>query len=65
MYTGGVSSLAEQIANQLQTQEEPKPLLGKRELVELVRVLGVVGSSPEPCRSMYMASRPRGVTDLS
>ncbi|XP_062318253.1 protein-methionine sulfoxide oxidase mical3a isoform X31 [Osmerus eperlanus] len=35
MYTGGVSSLAEQIANQLQTQEEPKPLLGKRELVEL------------------------------
>ena len=48
MYTGGVSSLAEQIAKQLQTQEEPKPLLGKRELVELVRVNGVVGSSPQP-----------------
>ncbi|KAG9330095.1 hypothetical protein JZ751_027343, partial [Albula glossodonta] len=31
-YTGGVSSLAEQIANQLQTQEEPKPLLDKREV---------------------------------
>ncbi|CAB1313573.1 unnamed protein product [Coregonus sp. 'balchen'] len=35
MYTGEVSLLAEQIANQLQPQEEPKPLLDKRELVEL------------------------------
>ncbi|XP_058273398.1 protein-methionine sulfoxide oxidase mical3b isoform X4 [Hemibagrus wyckioides] len=33
MYTGGVSSLAEQIANQLQSQQhKPKPLLDKREL---------------------------------
>ncbi|XP_053364272.1 protein-methionine sulfoxide oxidase mical3b isoform X1 [Clarias gariepinus] len=33
MYTGGVSSLAEQIANQLQShQHEPKPLLDKKEL---------------------------------
>ncbi|XP_053740479.1 protein-methionine sulfoxide oxidase mical3a isoform X6 [Synchiropus splendidus] len=31
MYTGGVSSLAEQIANQLQAQEEPKPLLDKKD----------------------------------
>ncbi|XP_041746541.2 protein-methionine sulfoxide oxidase mical3a isoform X8 [Coregonus clupeaformis] len=35
MYTGEVSLLAEQIANQHQPQEEPKPLLDKRELVEL------------------------------
>ncbi|CAB1323041.1 unnamed protein product, partial [Coregonus sp. 'balchen'] len=35
MYTGGVSLLADQIANQLQPQEEPKPSLDKRELVEL------------------------------
>ncbi|XP_042157600.1 protein-methionine sulfoxide oxidase mical3a isoform X24 [Oncorhynchus tshawytscha] len=35
MYTGGVSLLADQIANQLQPQEEPKPLLDERELVEL------------------------------
>ncbi|KAM9571999.1 protein-methionine sulfoxide oxidase mical3a-like isoform 29-T35 [Salvelinus alpinus] len=32
MYTGGVSLLADQIANQLQPQEEPKPLLDEREL---------------------------------
>ncbi|XP_066090565.1 F-actin-monooxygenase MICAL3 isoform X3 [Saccopteryx bilineata] len=32
MYTGGVSSLAEQIANQLQRKEQPKPLLDKKEL---------------------------------
>ncbi|XP_041795730.1 protein-methionine sulfoxide oxidase mical3a isoform X9 [Chelmon rostratus] len=31
MYTGGVSSLAEQIANQLQSQEDPKPLPEKRD----------------------------------
>lgn len=43
MYTGGVSLLADQIANQLQPQEEPKPLLDERELVELVRAYGVVG----------------------
>ncbi|XP_055795747.1 protein-methionine sulfoxide oxidase mical3a-like isoform X2 [Salvelinus fontinalis] len=35
MYTGEVSLLAEQIANQLQPQEEPKPLLDKRELGSL------------------------------
>ncbi|XP_069048270.1 protein-methionine sulfoxide oxidase mical3a isoform X5 [Lepisosteus oculatus] len=35
MYTGGVSSLAEQIANQLQTQDKPKPLLDKKELGSL------------------------------
>nr|XP_046204076.1 LOW QUALITY PROTEIN: protein-methionine sulfoxide oxidase mical3a-like [Oncorhynchus gorbuscha] len=35
MYTGGVSLLADQIANQLQPQEEPKPLLDGRQLVEL------------------------------
>ncbi|KPP76762.1 protein-methionine sulfoxide oxidase MICAL3-like [Scleropages formosus] len=35
LYTGGVSSLAEQIANQLQSQEQPKPLLDKRELSSL------------------------------
>ncbi|XP_029289447.1 protein-methionine sulfoxide oxidase mical3a isoform X2 [Cottoperca gobio] len=32
MYTGGVSSLADQIANQLQSQEDPKPLPEKRDL---------------------------------
>ncbi|KAL4612797.1 protein-methionine sulfoxide oxidase mical3a-like isoform X1 [Arapaima gigas] len=35
MYTGGVSSLAEQIASQLQSQEEPRPLLDKKELCSL------------------------------
>ncbi|XP_030221042.1 protein-methionine sulfoxide oxidase mical3a isoform X4 [Gadus morhua] len=35
MYTGGVSLLADQIANQLQSHEEPKPLLDKRELGSL------------------------------
>ena len=35
MYTGGVSLLADQIANQLQSHEEPKPLLDKRELVRV------------------------------
>ncbi|KAM9312985.1 F-actin-monooxygenase MICAL3 [Gastrophryne carolinensis] len=30
LYTGGVSSLAEQIANQLQKKETPKPLFGKK-----------------------------------
>ncbi|XP_078138967.1 protein-methionine sulfoxide oxidase mical3a [Centroberyx gerrardi] len=35
MYTGGVGSLTEQIANQLQSQEDPKPLLEKRELGSL------------------------------
>lgn len=39
MYTGGVSSLAEQIANQLQTKDDPRPLLEKR---DLVRIMGVV-----------------------
>lgn len=33
MYTGGVSSLAEQIANQLQRKDQPKTLLDKKELV--------------------------------
>ncbi|XP_029455687.1 F-actin-monooxygenase MICAL3 isoform X4 [Rhinatrema bivittatum] len=32
MYTVGVSSLAEQITNQLQRKDQPKPLLGKKEL---------------------------------
>ncbi|XP_078529734.1 F-actin-monooxygenase MICAL3 isoform X5 [Lissotriton helveticus] len=32
MYTGGVSSLAEQIVNQLQRKDQPKPLRGKKEL---------------------------------
>ncbi|XP_019371109.1 PREDICTED: protein-methionine sulfoxide oxidase MICAL3 isoform X4 [Gavialis gangeticus] len=31
MYTGGVSSLAEQIANQLQRKEQPKTVLDKKE----------------------------------
>uniref|UniRef100_A0A3Q1J564 F-actin monooxygenase n=1 Tax=Anabas testudineus TaxID=64144 RepID=A0A3Q1J564_ANATE len=35
MYTGGVSSLTEQIANQLQSQEDPKPLPEKRDLGSL------------------------------
>ncbi|XP_051465062.1 F-actin-monooxygenase MICAL3 isoform X1 [Apus apus] len=35
MYTGGVSSLAEQIANQLQRKEQPKSLLDKKELGSL------------------------------
>lgn len=39
MYTGGVSSLAEQIANQLQPQDHPRPPLEKR---DLVRIVGVV-----------------------
>ncbi|XP_056373894.1 F-actin-monooxygenase MICAL3 isoform X3 [Hyla sarda] len=30
LYTGGVSSLAEQIVNQLQKKETPKPLFGKK-----------------------------------
>ncbi|XP_070762776.1 protein-methionine sulfoxide oxidase mical3a isoform X3 [Enoplosus armatus] len=34
-YTGGVSTLAEQIANQLQSQEDPKPLPEKRDLGSL------------------------------
>lgn len=33
MYTGGVSSLAEQIASQLQSPEDPKPPPEKRDLV--------------------------------
>lgn len=35
MYTGGVSSLAEQIANQLQSPEDPKPLPEKRDSVSM------------------------------
>ncbi|KAF7248542.1 [F-actin]-monooxygenase MICAL3 [Varanus komodoensis] len=35
MYTGGVSSLAEQIANQLQRKDQPKTLLDKKELASL------------------------------
>ncbi|XP_058501693.1 protein-methionine sulfoxide oxidase mical3a isoform X3 [Solea solea] len=35
MYTGGVSSLAEQIASQLPSQEEPKPVPEKRDLGSL------------------------------
>ncbi|XP_039665536.1 protein-methionine sulfoxide oxidase mical3a isoform X5 [Perca fluviatilis] len=35
MYTGGVSSLAEQIASQLQSQEDPKPQPEKRDLGSL------------------------------
>ncbi|XP_067276258.1 protein-methionine sulfoxide oxidase mical3a isoform X5 [Pseudorasbora parva] len=34
-YTGGVSSLAEQIANQLQAKDDPRPLLEKRDLGSL------------------------------
>ncbi|KAB1254550.1 [F-actin]-monooxygenase MICAL3 [Camelus dromedarius] len=42
MYTGGVSSLAEQIANQLQRKEQPKTLLDKKELVrDMLRALSV------------------------
>lgn len=37
MYTGGVSSLAEQIANQLQRKEQPKTLLDKKELVRYAK----------------------------
>lgn len=37
MYTGGVSSLAEQIANQLQRKEQPKTLLDKKELVRYTK----------------------------
>lgn len=36
MYTGGVSSLAEQIANQLQRKEQPKTLLDKKDLVRYI-----------------------------
>lgn len=43
MYTGGVSSLAEQIANQLQSQEDPKPLPEKRDLVSMLPMHGVEG----------------------
>nr|XP_023647072.1 protein-methionine sulfoxide oxidase mical3a-like isoform X2 [Paramormyrops kingsleyae] len=35
MYTGGVSSLAQQLVNQLQNQEEPKTLLNKKDLCSL------------------------------
>ncbi|XP_072564610.1 protein-methionine sulfoxide oxidase mical3a-like isoform X1 [Paramormyrops kingsleyae] len=35
LYTGGVCSFAEQLANQLQTHEEPKPFLDKKELSSL------------------------------
>ncbi|KAL1257041.1 hypothetical protein QQF64_012586 [Cirrhinus molitorella] len=35
MYTGGVSSLTEQIANQLQAKDDPRPLLEKRDLGSL------------------------------
>ncbi|XP_016321322.1 protein-methionine sulfoxide oxidase mical3a-like isoform X1 [Sinocyclocheilus anshuiensis] len=35
VYTGGVSSLAEQIANQLQAKDDPRPLLEKRDLGSL------------------------------
>ncbi|KAG9335203.1 hypothetical protein JZ751_005555, partial [Albula glossodonta] len=35
MYTGGVSLLAEHLANQLQPQPEPKPLLDRKELSSL------------------------------
>lgn len=40
MYTGGVSSLAGQIANQLQSQEDPKPLPEKRDLVSMLSPRG-------------------------
>lgn len=52
MYTGGVSSLAEQIANQLQRKEPPKALLDKKELVRdvsrhcLARRSTAVGNTP-------------------
>ncbi|XP_055365622.1 protein-methionine sulfoxide oxidase mical3a isoform X22 [Betta splendens] len=46
MYTGGVSSLAEQIANQLQSQEEPKPVPDRRELGSLKKEFPVnIGGS--------------------
>lgn len=42
MYTGDVSSLAEQIANQLQAKDDPRPLLEKRDLVRCVGVVELV-----------------------
>ncbi|KAG8138380.1 hypothetical protein E2320_004272 [Naja naja] len=44
MYTGGVSSLAEQIANQLQRKDQPKTLLDKKELFTLFRAFSGVSS---------------------
>ncbi|XP_034169086.1 protein-methionine sulfoxide oxidase mical3b isoform X7 [Pangasianodon hypophthalmus] len=55
MYTGGVSSLAEQIANQLQSQQhEPKPLLDKKELVSQRREFPVNVGGSDVC---YFCSR--------
>lgn len=51
MYTGGVSLLAEQIANQLQPQEDCWSHLDKR---ELVRFLGVVLMSYSTCECTWL-----------
>lgn len=52
MYTGGVSLLAEQIANQLQPREHCWSRLDDKR--ELVRVLGVVLMSYSTCE-MHVA----------
>ncbi|XP_053506001.1 protein-methionine sulfoxide oxidase mical3b [Ictalurus furcatus] len=55
MYTGGVSSLAEQIANQLQSQQhEPKALLDKKELGSRQREFPVNIGGSDVC---YFCSR--------
>ncbi|XP_060759338.1 protein-methionine sulfoxide oxidase mical3b isoform X2 [Neoarius graeffei] len=55
MYTGGVSSLAEQIASQLQSQQhEPKPLLDKKELGSQRREFPVNIGGSDVC---YFCSR--------
>ncbi|XP_047660155.1 protein-methionine sulfoxide oxidase mical3b isoform X19 [Tachysurus fulvidraco] len=55
MYTGGVSSLAEQIANQLQSQQQkPKPLLDKKELGSQRREFPVNIGGSDVC---YFCSR--------
>ncbi|XP_060745041.1 protein-methionine sulfoxide oxidase mical3b isoform X3 [Tachysurus vachellii] len=55
MYTGGVSSLAEQIANQLQSQQhKPKPLLDKKELGSQRREFPVNIGGSDVC---YFCSR--------
>ncbi|KAG7275951.1 hypothetical protein CRUP_037242 [Coryphaenoides rupestris] len=49
MYTGGVSSLAEQIANQLQSHSEPKPLLDKRDPGSLRKEFPVTMGGSDVC----------------
>lgn len=55
MYTGGVSSLAEQIANQLQSQDHLRPSLEKRDLVRIIGVVVAYSTSENeliPCFSI-------------